>query len=194
MEASKRGLKRGLFGRKRVAILFLDTTWFNEVPPLRNIWSKIGEQAEVPIIGANKTVGLTGVLSLRTGAFWSYGSKVYTRDEFEEILINVRSHWRGWHIVLFLDKHSAQKCPSSRGFAERLGIQLRFLPTATPELNPVDHLWRAVKGDVAANEPTPNVVKTVRRACDYVRSLLPRDRLRKAGLLSADSWMKDLLH
>lgn len=163
------------------------------MPPLRPVWSKIGEPAEVPIVGAQRHVGLTGVLSIR-GAFWAYGSEKYTKDEFEEILLNVRAHWRGWHVVMFLDKHSAQWAPSSRRFAKDIGIELRFLPTATPELNPVDHLWRAVKAEVASNEPTPDVTATVQRACAYVRSLSRLERLRKAGLLADDSWLKEFMH
>lgn len=163
------------------------------MPPLRATWSKIGEQARVPIIGAQRHIGLTGVLSIR-GAFWPHAAEEYTKEEFEEILINVRSHWRGWHIVLFLDKHSAHDAPTSRRFAKQLGIQLRFLPTATPELNPVDQLWKSVKGELAANETTPDVAATVRRACAFVRSMSRSERLRKAGLLSDRSWLKEFLH
>ena len=43
----------------------------------------------------------------------------------------------------------------------------------------MDHLWRHVKVDVAANEPTPKVDETVRRARRYIRSLTPRERLQK---------------
>jgi len=193
METVKRGLKRGLFGRKRTVILFLDTTWFNQIPPLRKAWSPQGSPLEVPIEGAIRHVGLTDVVNIRTGSIFQYGSEVYTHEEFEEILINVRSKWRGWNIILFLDKHSAQDRPQPRQFARKLGIELRFLPTACGELNIVDQLWKTVKGDLAANEPTPHVVETVRRVCAYIRSLPPKERLRKAGVFSEHFWLKELI-
>jgi hypothetical protein len=49
------------------------------------------------------------------------------------------------------------------------------------------------KDDVAANEPTPNVEATARRAQDYVHSLSPKERLEKAGVLSQDFWLADVL-
>jgi transposase len=69
----------------------------------------------------------------------------------------MRAHWRGWHIVLFVDKHSAHTAGLSRQLARDLGIQLRWLPTACPELNPLDHLCRHLKKDIIANQPTPDL-------------------------------------
>lgn len=140
-----------------------------------------------------KHVGLTDVLNIKTGSIFQYGSESYSKEEFEEILYNIRRRWRGWQIVLFLDKHSAQDRPGSRQYASNIGIQLRFLPTACGELNVVDQLWKTVKGDLAANEPTPNVSETVRRICAYVRSLSPKERLRKAGVYSKKFWLKELI-
>ena len=68
--------------------------------------------------------------------------------------------------------------------ASELGIETRWLPVACPELNPVDHLWRHVKQDVLANEPTPDLDTSVGYACQYIFGLTPQQRLRKAGVLS----------
>ena len=68
--------------------------------------------------------------------------------------------------------------------ASELGIETRWLPVTCPELNPVDHLWRHVKQDVPANEPTPDLDTSVGYACQYIFGLTPQQRLRKAGVLS----------
>lgn len=57
----------------------------------------------------------------------------------------------------------------------------------------MDHLWRHVKHDVLANEPTPNVVANVERAATYLLELSPEERLRKAGVRSPDFWLKAVL-
>jgi hypothetical protein len=44
-----------------------------------------------------------------------------------------------------------------RGLAQRLGIQLRFLPRATPKLNAMDHLGRHVKGRALADRKTRSI-------------------------------------
>jgi transposase len=78
-----------------------------------------------------------------------------------------RRTWRGWRIVLFLDSISAQHARASQTLAAELGIELRWLPKACPELNPVDYLWWHLKKDILANEPIPNLEATLKRARSY---------------------------
>jgi hypothetical protein len=157
------------------------------------MWAPKGKQVEVPIEGALKRIALTGVLSIGTGALWLYGSEEYTKETFEEILLNIRLRWRAWEIVLFTDKMSAQNCWSSRQYARSKGIEIRFLPTACAELNLMDQLWKTAKGDIAANEPTPKTMETVRRVSRYLYSLSPTERLTKAGAYAPDFWLKDFV-
>ena len=157
------------------------------------MWAPIGQQAKVPILGQHheKRI-LTGVLNIQTGSYFQYSSEAYTQATFHIILKLMHRRWRGWSIVLFLDKISAQWAHSSRRLAKDLGIQLRWLPKACPELNPVDHLWRHLKKDILANEPLPDLEITLKHACAYLTDLSPRERLRKAGVLSHRFWLQDV--
>lgn len=173
--------------------LFIDSTIFNEIPPLRAVWSPIGQQAQVPILGRHSAKRiLTGVLNIQTGTYVQYFSETYTQATFQFILHHIRRTWRGWKIVLFLDRLSAQWARASRHLARQLGVELRWLPKACPELNPVDHLWRQLKQDVLANEPLPDLDATLKRAWCYLRDLSPKDRLTKAGVLSKKFWLRDV--
>jgi hypothetical protein len=67
---------------------------------------------------------------------------------------------------MFLDKHSGHRAVSSQTLARQLSIELRFLPTACPELNVMDCLWQHVRGEVLANEPCPQLEATVARTID----------------------------
>lgn len=157
------------------------------------MWAPIGQQAKVPILGQHRDKRiLTGVLNIQTGSYFQYASETYTQDTFHIILKLVRRRWRGWHIVLFLDRISAQWAHSSRRLAKDLGIQLRWLPKACPELNPVDHLWRHLKNDILANEPLPDLKITLKHARSYLKDLSPHARLRKAGVLSEHFWLQDV--
>lgn len=157
------------------------------------MWTPIGQQAKAPILGQHRDKRiLTGVLNIHTGSYFQYSSEAYTQDTFHIMLKLVRRRWRGWQIVMFLDKISAQWAHSSRRLAKDLGIQLRWLPKACPELNPIDHLWRHLKNDVLANEPLPDLETTLKHACSYLNHLLPRQRLRKAGVLSERFWLQDV--
>lgn len=166
----------------------------NEVSPLQAVWAPVGTQACVPIIAAHDRRVLTTVFNVQTGISILTSTAQYTQDEFQAILSLIRQHWSGWRTVLFVDKHSAQTARGSRRLAHQLGIQLRWLPKACPELNPVDHLWRHLTRDVLANEPMPTLDGTVQQIFVYRWSLTPRERLRQAGVLSADFWLADLRH
>jgi len=157
------------------------------------MWAPIGQQACVPIVGTHARRFLTGVLNIKTGNYIDRVSCEFHQGQFQAMLWQLRRHWRGWRIVLFVDRNTAHTARRSRQLAGSLKIQIRWLPKACSELNVMDQLWRHVKDDVAANEPTPYVDETVRQARRYVRSLTPRERLQKAGVRSADFWLADVL-
>ena len=101
----------------------------------------------------------------------------------------VRSHWRGWNIVLFEDRAPQHKATASLGWARQLGIEVRLLPRATPELNAMDHLWRQAKRVTQGNRPPQPIADAALAACWYILDLSPRERLRQAGVLSGDFWL-----
>ena len=157
------------------------------------MWAPIGQQACVPITGDHDRRILTGVMNIRTGDYLDFASAEFHQEHFQHILREIRRHWRGWQIVLFVDRNTPHKAGASRRLARELNIQLRWLPQACSELNVMDQLWRHVKDLIAANEPTPNVFATVQRARHEIRRMTPKERLRKAGILSEDFWLADVL-
>ena len=171
----------------------MDETILRETPPLRAVWAKIGEQACVQIMGSRDKRVLYGVLNIKTGKMVLHAAKVWNQEEFQKVLRQIRRTWRGWRIVLFLDRGSPHRGKGSVRLARELGIEMRWLPVACPELNPVDHLWRHVKGDVLANEPVPDLDASVERACRYIFGLKPEERLRKAGVLCDTFWLRKLI-
>lgn len=172
-------------------VLFMDSTIIREIPPLYSAWAPIGQQAVVPIVGSHAKRVLSGVISLLTGTCITHVTPSFRSNDFQDVLHKVRSHWRGWNIVLFIDRHGAHTASGSQRLAKRLGIEVRWLPTACPELNVMDTLWRNAKAEVIANEPNPDVDETVHAVIDHLETLTPRDRLRKAGILSDNFWMAD---
>lgn len=193
MAPGKRGLLRGLKTRHRTVVLVEDETIVTETPPLHAAWALRGQQAEVPIVGNRDKRILYGVLNVKSGHVVLHDAALWNQYEFQVFLRKIRRSWRGWNIVLFLDRASQHTSNGSQTLAFQLGIELRWLPPATPELNPMDHLWRHVKGEVLANEPMPNVVASAQRACQYILALTPVQRLRKAGVLSSRFWLRNAL-
>jgi hypothetical protein len=87
----------------------------------------------------------------RTGDIELLIAKTWNQLPHQDFLHVIRGHWRGWQIVLFEDRGSPHTAKDSQAYAASVGIQLRFLPCATPELNAMDQLWRRTKGPTLAN-------------------------------------------
>lgn len=104
-------------------------------------------------------------------------------------LSRIRSCWRGWNIVLFLDRGSPHTANASRRLAAELAIDLRWLPTACPELNPVEDIWRWLKGTILCNYQPDNFADTIQRATQALDQLTPQELLTKARVLSQHFWL-----
>ena len=186
---AKGGLKRGLRGRNRTVILRSDATIVTEIPPLRAAYAPIGEQAVVPITGnRDKRVGFGG-LNIKPGRLEMLSPSHWEGVTFQAFLRQIRRSWRGWHIVLFLDRGSPHTAQDSRKLAKQLSIEIRGLPVATPELNALEPLWEHGKDHVCANRTTHNIDDTADAVCHYLLDLTPQQCLKKAGVLSGNFWL-----
>jgi len=167
----------------------LDETIITETPPLYSCYGRIGQQVSVPISGTHAKRILHGVLNVWTGEALLLITDVWTQETHQVFLQMIRRHWRGWHIVLFEDRGSPHTAIDSQGLAAGLNIAVRWLPRATPELNAMDQLWRRAKADSLASRPTCSIDISADQVCRYILDLSPRERLRKAGVLSGNFWL-----
>ena len=189
MAAGQRGLKRGLSGRERTVILMLDETIITETPPLYSCYCRRGEQACVPITGNRQKRILHGALNVTSGDSLLFISREWVQETHQAFLRMIRAHWRGWRIVLFEDRGTPHTADESLELATTLGIEVRLLPRATPELNAMDHLWRQVKARALADRPTRSIDDSADAACRYILEMGRRERLKKAGVLSGNFWL-----
>jgi transposase len=97
--------------------------------------------------------------------------------------------------VLFLGRGSPHTAAVSQALADELDIELRWLPTACPELNPVESLWRWLKGRILCNHQPDNIEDTTQTALEAIDRLTLRQTLNLAGTLSKDFlialWLMD---
>jgi hypothetical protein len=187
--AVQRGLKRGLDRKERSILLMLDETIITETPPLYSADGRIGEQIRVPITGNRAKRIVHGAINIHSGDVTLLITEEWVNETHQAFLAMIRAHWRGWNPVLFEDRASQHTSPSSLALAEELGIEVRLLPRATPELNAMDHLWRPAKRQAVGDRPTVTVTDSAMAVCRYIIDLSPRERLRQAGVLSGNFWL-----
>jgi transposase len=174
-------------------VLAEDETDILLFPPLRSAWAKRGQQARVSLTGRNASRVLFGALNLRTGHRVLLVRPKQRAGDFCAFLDDIARRYAGRHVALLLDSEPSHTAGRSQQLAARLGITMLWLPVRSPELNPMDHLWRSAKQNVSANRQYANVDLQAARVIRYVMRLTLRAALRKAGVLSRHFWLKSAL-
>lgn len=71
-----------------------------------------------------------------------------TATEVCEILRKVSAKYTGRAVHLVLDNAKYQKCKAVQGLASELCIDLIYIPPYSPNLNPIERLWKFVKSEL----------------------------------------------
>ena len=143
----------------------------------------------MPITGSRAKRLIHGALNVKTGELLLLITEVWDEVTHQFFLEMIRQHWRGWQIILFEDRGTPHTAEDSLALAKTLGIQVRLLPRACPELNARDHLFRFVKSRGVANQPTRSIDESAMAACRSLYRLSRHERLTKAGVLSSNFWL-----
>lgn len=174
-------------------ILMQDETIICLFPALRRAWSPQGVQARLGVSGRNNQRVLSLALDIRSGEVVTLIHRRMNSQGFQQLLARVRAWYGTTPVAMLLDGGSLHRAAASMKSAEELGIVLIELPRQCPELNAVDHFWRSVKADVSANYQYPTIDAHAQKGLQYVRDLLPKERLIRAGVLSNNFWLKRFL-
>jgi hypothetical protein len=171
-------------------VLVEDETDLLLFPPLRAMWSLRGEPARVMLSGRNARRVVFGCMNLATGhRLFLAREKQYAAD-FQEFLRKVRRHYGGRRVVMLLDADSSHTAKASCTLARRLKIRLLWLPTRSPELNPMDTLWGQAKDAVCVNTQYVTIDEQADAFIAHVSGLSNREALRTSGVLSEHFWLK----
>ena len=174
-------------------LLFRDETIVRLFPLLRRAWSMKGEQAKVGITGLNAKRVLLGAINARTGHRIVMRQPNTRQGGFQAFLRLLRYRYKGRQIWLLLDGASFHIASKSLTLAQTLNIVLVWLPKQCPELNAMDHLFKEVKSDISANYQYKTIDEHAAMAEQYILQLTNKEALTKAGILSKNFWLKNLL-
>lgn len=62
-----------------------------------------------------------------------------------EFLEHIRNKNQGRKIVIIIDNFKSHHSKKTTAKAEELGIELLFLPPYSPDLNPIEFIWKSIK-------------------------------------------------
>lgn len=78
--------------------------------------------------------------------------------------------------VIVMDNWSVHHGEELRELVERFGCELLYLPTYSPELNPIEHLFAKLKAFIKALRPQ-TLTALIRAFCDAVKTVTPENVL-----------------
>ncbi len=167
---------------------FGDETTLREFPPLRASWAKRGQQREVVISGRNGRRVIHGALNAQTGELVDLVRERRRQDDgsaFLERLGQVRPEVPKLLIWDNAPPHHPKRALAAAQAAHVPIAWLPFLPFRSPELNPLEDLWRLLKAVVAANRVYATLEALAAHAVSWLDACLPDSLLTRCGLRSS---------
>ena len=162
-----------------------DETALREFPPLRAGWSKIGHPVLVTISGRNARRTLFGAVNVVTGDLVCLPLLRARTDDIVTAITALGQIRPETPKLLIWDNAPPHHPHRVRDAAAEVGITLAFLPFRSPELMPLEELWRGLKQTVAANRCYASLEELVARALAWLTTMTDAERRRRCGLQSS---------
>jgi transposase len=145
-------------------------------PRIGRMWMPVGQQYSVVTPGNNKKHYVAGALDYRTGELtWVDGSSKNSLLFVELCLELLAKHAdaRKVHVVCdnAVTHHSKLTKKILAPFADRLVIH--FLPTYSPEENPIERLWQDLHACVTRNHDAKTIEELMLRVDAYLHAASP---------------------
>lgn len=134
-------------------VYFGDSTHPEFAPTISYGWIKKGDNFEVKTnSGWRKRVNITGAVEINSLDVIARSSETINKDSICEILRAIRRKNPNEEKIYFvLDGAAYNRSKKVRSLAKKLGIRILYLPPYSPNLNPIERLWKFMKKKVTAN-------------------------------------------
>jgi len=166
-------------------VWFGDETTLREFPPLRAWWAKWGEQREVVISGRNGRRVIHGALNAQTGEVFKRVRERRRQDDCIAFLERLAQVHPGVPKLLIWDNAPPHHPKRVLAAAAAAHVTIAWLPFRSPELNPLEDLWRLLKAVVAANRVYDTLEALAAHAVAWLDACLPDSLLTRCGLRSS---------
>lgn len=124
-------------------VFFVDAAHFVLAPFLGFLWSFTRLFVKAP--AGRQRFNVLGALNALTHELITITNDTYINAESVCALLQELARRVQGPVTLVLDNARYQKCQPVHDLAERLGIELLYLPAYSPNLNLIERLWKFVK-------------------------------------------------
>src|SRR3990167_2236835 len=135
-------------------ILFIDSVHPTMTTKISHGWIKIGHDNDKTILttGDKSRVNLTGAINLESMEIFTQDYITIDKDATCEFFKFLKKHHpKAKKIHIILDNGPAHNNPKVKNLAKEIGIVLHFLPTYSPNLNPIERVWKIMNEHIRNN-------------------------------------------
>jgi len=135
-----------------------DEVHFQRHSSLMRMWAPKGQQPRVISPSVRHKVGFFGALNLKTGQLMTQEAPTFSAQTFGDFIRYLLQSTQG-KIFLILDNARWHRAKELKEFFETNQQRLEFiyLPPYSPELNPIERVWRITRRKVTHNRYFPSI-------------------------------------
>ena len=138
---------------KEEPIYFADSVHPQHQTHLAYGWIPEGERKGMPTTGRQKRLSFMGGICLDGHRFFYQQANEVDADSIALFLVELRKrHPEKCFIHLIWDNAGYHRDESIQAFAKGLAIKLHYLPPYSPNLNPIERLWKIMHESVRYNK------------------------------------------
>ena len=169
-----RDLEKRVIGKDE-EILFMDSCHPIQTTKFGYGWIKKGKEKQIKATGSRTRVNITGAVNIEsrevvTSNYEKINSES-TIDFFKKVRLKY-AETKTIHIIL--DQAAYHKSKQVKEYIEKVNIKLHYLPPYSPNLNPIERLWK-IMNEYARNNKYFENAKSFRKAIDvFFSDTIPR--------------------
>lgn len=134
-------------------IYFMDSVHPQYQSKLTYGWILKGERKLIPTTARQPRLNFIGGICLQGHRIIYQQADTIDADNIAGFFCRLRKHHPGkYKIHIILDNAGYHKDPALQEFAKNLAIELHYLPPYSPNLNPIERLWKIMHEKVSANK------------------------------------------
>lgn len=157
-------------------ILFMDSVHPTQATKLSYGWIRVGKTNQINTTASRTRINLVGAIELENiSNIQICEYKTINAEAIEDFLIQVRHKNPSFRkIHLILDKAGYHRAAEVKRMAKKLSIKLHYLPPYSPNLNPIERLWKVMNEHARNNQFFKSAKDFKRSLCNFFRYTLPK--------------------
>jgi putative transposase len=152
----------------KIRLMFMDEAGFGRINDLSACWAKMGTRPVVSSLRVREYMQVYGAVDpVEGGSSFIIAPKCNT-DWTNEFLNVLSINFKDDYILLASDNASWHK---SKDLKIPDNIRMFYIPPRTPEMNPIEQLWREIRKDGFKNVFFKTLDMVVEKLCDVLSTL-----------------------